>query len=618
MFYFEIYRKGKLIKRGDRCLNSIEWTNELMYVPELDLVLPVEYSVGIQGREEVKVHINDFIFWGHIKQNYTIDKEAETVTLPIDHLVSEWEYRQISVNHAISDGNINTVYKGAEIEKNKSGQEAITANDFAITTKKVKEVPDSEFIRRAVAQAWNLGNGDPIPIAKVDRSKVKKKEGTYKVTFSTAQGTSVTVNCEVSPVVVLGGERSKSNRTIKEKISARRFSIDINDVPELTKEDIIKVSQAKAWKLYHPDVKRKVTVTSNNIEAELGTYAVTFTSENGVVLTIDVSVEDMAGSASDLEPSIIDNLSDIYNDKNFAYPGWEMDYEDGVGDTLIDYVYSRQNKLDALTKTMELTEDLFWRVGFTNEKVVQVGRFGEHKPYMISTRPSGKMNFRMISEPEVTPDYENVINVATVYADKSDGGMSSVVLRDIYSNKKEQVDGFPVVILRANVNNERDYTQYISQFPELAPNNEWEYAVLDEESIALESGILIEGTFSFNDLGAFNTESKRITNAKRLRAQRTVYKAAIRQLKQARRNLKFSVETEGLPSDVNVGDMIRVIYGNLIHKFGECSNYAKKVLQLNDWYYIESMTRRFDEYGGETDSLTLAKYLKIERETNNG
>ena len=30
----------------------------------------------------------------------------------------------------------------------------------------------------------------------------------------------------------------------------------------------------------------------------------------------------------------------------------------------IDYVYSRQNKLEALTKTCELTDDIWWRVGF--------------------------------------------------------------------------------------------------------------------------------------------------------------------------------------------------------------------------------------------------------------
>ena len=119
----------------------------------------------------------------------------------------------------------------------------------------------------------------------------------------------------------------------------------------------------------------------------------------------------------------------------------------------------------------------------------------------------------------------------------------------------------------------------------------------------------------FNDLGAFNTESQRITNAKRLRAQRTVYRAAIRKLKQTRRNLKFTVTTEAMPAEVNAGDKIRCLYDNLIYMFGECTNYQKKILKMDDWYYVESITRNFDEYGGETDELTLSKYLKIERET---
>ena len=175
-----------------------------------------------------------------------------------------------------------------------------------------------------------------------------------------------------------------------------------------------------------------------------------------------------------------------------------------------------------------------------------------------------------------------------------------------------------MVILHANVNNERNYSQYISQYPKLAPNNETEYAIIDKESVALESGILIEGTFAFNDLGAFNTESRKITDKKRIQAARTVYNAGVRKLKEARRNYRFEVTVEQMPSDVNVGDKIRVLYDNKIWNVEACSNYFKKILQMDDYFYIESMTWDIDATGGETNTLTLVKYLKVERETSNG
>lgn len=617
--YFEIFRQDKLVKRGTTVIGGISWENEIMSIPSLDLTLPAEYAEFFDGREDVKIHVNGKTFWGHLRHNYTLNKTEETISLPLEHIVCEWEYRQISINHAVSDGNINVVFKGDKVRKNVGNQEGVTACDFTLTSKQVKaKVKDSVLIQSAHAQGWNLLNGDPVPITKVDRSELKAKEDTYDVTFSTAKGTGVTVECTVQPNINLGGLRYKSNKSAKEKITARRFSIDISDADDLTDKDLIKISKAKAWVLRHPDDTIGVKVVASDVKPEAGYYTVTFETATGKTrLTIDVRVTDEENFPS-LEPAVIDNLRDIYNDKNMAYEGWQIDWQDGSDNRVIDYVYSRQNKLEALTKTMEITPDLFWRVPFTNEKLIEVGKFGKEMPYSISVKPSGATNRRMITEPEVTPDYENVINVATVYADKSDGGMSSLTLREVYNDKTLQDEKFPVVILHANVNNERDYTQYITTYPKLAPNTELEYAVIDTESVALESGRLIEGTYAFNDLGAFNTESKKITDKKRIQAAKTVYNATIRKLKEARRNYRFTVTVEEMPPEVNVGDKIRVLYDNSIWNLEACSNYWKKVLQMSDYFYIESMSWDIDATGAETNTLTLVKYLKIERETSNG
>lgn len=435
--YFEIYKKGNLIKRGNDVLGGFDWDNELMSTPSTQISLPITYIDYLSGREEIKIFVNDKCFWG-IVTDLDIDKDAEVIDVDIDHVITEWEYRQISINNAIKTKAVNVIYKEDDKEKK--------------------------------------------------------------------------------------------------------------------------------------------------------------------------------------NPTVEDQLEDIYDDDNFAYPGWTLNMSDYAGNTTIDYVYSRQNKLEALNKTMELTPDLFWRVRFVDEKVIDIDTFGEKKQWIISKKPSGVNNIRMISDPKIDYDFDGVINLATVYSEKSDSGMSSMTLREVYMDKTLQLDGFPVVILRQNVNNERDYRKYTSQNPKLAPNNLLEYAVLDEESIAMEGGTVIEGTFAFNDLSPFEPtkdedgKTQEITDEDRIEAAKTAYHAAIRNLKQKRRKVKITVDVEQLPAEINVGDKVRFIYDNSLYIQKECSNYMKKLYQANDWFYITKISYDIGIGGFEHDSVTLEKFLYVDRD----
>lgn len=537
--YFEIFKKGNLIIRGEKTLGDLEFDHELNLAPSVTLQLDGSWIPLIDGREEVKIHLDDGkVFWG-IVWGFPHDKNNETITLDVRHVITEWQYREISVNRALGNKELNIVYKGDAIEKSSENDECITANGFTVSVKQGRKMTETQIITRARASAWRPSNGDKVNIASVKIQKCETEddeekcedatldeEGTYKVTFSTAKGTAVTV--EVS-------------------------------------------------------LEKKVEADYSELE----------------------------------DPSVVDKLEDIYNDANFAYQGWQIEWLDGAENEVIDYVYSKQNKLDALTQTVELTDDLWWRVGFWNEKKVQIGRFGEKKPYVISTKPSGESNIRMISEPSIEPDIENVINVATVYSNKSDGGMSSLTLREVYNDPSKQKKGFPVVILRANVNNERDYSMYTDQYPKLAPNNEVEYAVLDEESIALESGLLIEGSYAFNDLSPFEIDGKTISDKKRVKAAETVYRRAIKRLIQARRSYDITVTTERLPKDLLCGDKVRLLYDNQLLVMDACSNYWKKLISLDDDYFVTKIQSHIDQYGNETNEVTLTKWLKIQRETEN-
>ena len=469
-------------------------------------------------------------------------------------------------------------------------------------------------------------------------------------------------------------------------------------------------------------------------------------------------------------------IPEIYTDDEMKYSDdWEMEYDEQANLELIDYVYSRQNKLDALTKTCELTPDLFWRVALSENKIIQIGKFGEEKQYIVSLRPSGGRNIRIIEEPSINEDFASVINLATVYANKSDSGMSSLSLREVYNDTSLQDPNFPVVIIRNNINNERDY-DYID-YPKLAPNNQLEYAVIDTESVAMESGLFIEGTYAFDDLnpfsleeeveenpggngpwspqafmdeymgqkvemdgapveqpfqcvdlfkkclqiigypdpsraiggdgfawniwfnrdylgyddyfdypstpqfgdwaifdkagntpdshvamfvssnndntaqffgqnqpdpyctvqnietthilgwmrvkeefwsGTYNPESgngvKNITDEDRIKCAKAVYDATIKKLINARRKFQITVTTEQLPQDLNVGDKIRFIYDLKQFHIEECSNYMRKLLTNDDWFYINKMNRHIDSNGMETGELTLEKFLRIDRE----
>ena len=147
-----------------------------------------------------------------------------------------------------------------------------------------------------------------------------------------------------------------------------------------------------------PRMTRNRKIPAVPSTAEMIPVLTTWSTAAGAEVSVYVYIESGVGYG-DTDPAIVDKLEDIYNNMEFAYPGWEIDMQDNSGLESIDYVYSKQNKLEALTKTMELTDDLFWRVGWWDYKKVEIGKFGEQKPYTVSTRPSGKTNIRIISEP---------------------------------------------------------------------------------------------------------------------------------------------------------------------------------------------------------------------------
>lgn len=704
--YFEVFKQGNLIIRGkgNQILNTISFDNELMLAPSTTLVLPIDWLDYIDGREEVKIYLDKCrVFWG-IVWDIEEDKENETVELDIRHIVTEWQYRQISVNHAISNKELNIVYKGDKTSVSDRNDEAITASDFTVSVAKGKTLTDKEIIAKARATAWNTTNGDKVAITSVKITKCtttssalpadlakweeamkeqyewSKDQRYHWVNPPTISNSKKVGTCVAFPSVSLvragllkDGQWVYLNQNTgkitgdgksyilrhKELFKVSYPNKTISQLGDrIQPGDIVAylggsghimvymgknssgkpifntMGHIRGLGITYPDYANKkinmlirILGSGAGKKTECGeatlttadTYTITFSTAKGTSVSIEATLtakDEPSYNVID-DPAVIDQLGDIYHDMNFAYPGWQIDFQDDSESQMIDYVYSRQNKLDALTQTMELTDNLWWRVGIQNEKLLEIGEFGEEKDYIISTKPSGNHNIHIINEPTIDYDFENVVNVATVYSDKTDGGMSSLTLREVYNDPSLQKEGFPVVILHANVNNERDYSAYISQFPKLAPNNELEYAIIDEASVALESGTIVEGTYAFNDYSPFEIEGNRISDSKRKRAARTVYESVIKKLIQARRSYDVHVTTEAIPCDLTVGDKVRFRYNNKLWKLDACSSFWKKILSLDDWFYVTAITYNYDEYGNLTNDLTLTKWLKIDRETAN-
>ena len=609
--YFEIWKDRKLIKRGKDIIGDLKWDNELMYVPSTSIKLPIYYREFLSGREEFYIYVNDKVFPG-IVMGLEEDKDEEILEVDLEHLVHEWTYRQISVNNAIKDKNINIVFKGAEVETVEG--DTVSANPFTVMLEEWGTFTDEMAIQRSGAQGWNEF-GEPLTVTTNGSEVVEGKPGDYDQTF-TAGKASVTVTVTVK-------EDPEVDEEADHKISANSFSMTEEDVSKWTDEDYI--AAANAW----TDPEMPITVDHSAVRTTYGTYSVTFKAEyqewneDDQVMEdkeVTVTVNAIVAGENNSDPTVVDNIGDIYADFNFAYPGWKLNMTKKAKDSTIDYVYSRQNKLDALTKTMELTEDLFWRVGFVRNRVMDIGEMGQKKDYMISLKQSGPKNIRIIEEPTVEHVFDHVANIATVYSEKSDTGMSSMTLREVYNDPSLQKKGFPVVILHANVNNERSYKKYSSQYPKLAPNNELEFAVIDEESIAMEAGNVIETTFAFNDLAPFAEESideetHQVSDEDRIKAATTAYEATIRKLKLLRRRVKINVMTEEIPADINVGDKVRFVYDNSLYITEACSSYMRKILSFDDWFYVSRIDYDIDKTGAEVNRLVLEKHLHIDRET---
>ncbi|WP_276934847.1 ABC transporter ATP-binding protein [Dielma fastidiosa] len=157
---------------------------------------------------------------------------------------------------------------------NESAREKMSANVFYLDVEDVKELTDAEIIARADAQAWSMDDEEEsISISKVEYD-IKPEKGTYPVTFSTSNGTSVTVN------MIVKDQNRVVSKEYGEEIFAENFFKKVDEIQDSVALDTdLKIwANAQAWDL-DEDIKVEITTVDYDFDPETivpGTYYVTF------------------------------------------------------------------------------------------------------------------------------------------------------------------------------------------------------------------------------------------------------------------------------------------------------------------------------------------------------
>ncbi len=175
---------------------------------------------------------------------------------------------------------------------NSDANEKISANDFTMDLEDVATISDSELTTRANAQAWKTtGEEDYVSLTKVEYN-FEEKPGSYPVTFSTSNGTTITIMVNVvEPVYVEDG---------KQGIGITAFDIyktadEIQESMALS-IDLKKWANASAWDLENEnDVEiSEVDYDFDPENIQEGVYDITFATRGRVfkIHTTDKAEED--------------------------------------------------------------------------------------------------------------------------------------------------------------------------------------------------------------------------------------------------------------------------------------------------------------------------------------
>ena len=296
-------------------------------------------------------------------------------------------------------------------------------------------------------------------------------------------------------------------------------------------------------------------------------------------------------------------LQSIFSDPVFNRDLWSITYDTPATSEPIEYTYANQTKLQALNDTMNMTKDFFWRVDRCGCRDLQIGKFGENKDYLLGAVDKSDASISLLENLTITKDFSNVINVAKAFSGNASNGMAQMTLREVYNNPGLWDPMFPIRQVASVPNT--DYTYSEPDQPQIAPNNDFEYEVIDMEGVNLMNGIERQGSYQANDHYPIPETDLAVNDSDRLLASEQLYKRVIRWLKRKRVIEHYEVTTSKLPCGINVGDKIRLAYSNSIIENLACSKQVKDILKVNKWINVVEIVDDRD-----TSKIKLDVYLR--------
>ncbi|MDF9838263.1 cell division inhibitor SulA, partial [Breznakia sp. PFB2-8] len=196
----------------------------------------------------------------------------------------------------------------------------ITAENFDLSKEEAQSLTDKMMIERSQVEAYRKSDFMPLQV-KVDAHTIEPVKGTYDATFvtdgvtpltrMTSNGTKITVEVRVKDVV-------KEDNGTGEGISANDFRISKEEATTITDEQMIKLAQARAWKLDGLADVEITKVDRGSFEAKKGVYEINFATNEGTTITVEVEVFDRVNHENGESMSGNDFVLDINDVKEFS------------------------------------------------------------------------------------------------------------------------------------------------------------------------------------------------------------------------------------------------------------------------------------------------------------
>ncbi|MBO5562068.1 MAG: ABC transporter ATP-binding protein [Firmicutes bacterium] len=170
----------------------------------------------------------------------------------------------------------------------------------------------------------------------------------YETIVETRLGTTITVEMSVYE------SKPVCNQAADEEMSANDFYLDVTDIPELTKADIIARANAQAWKSSKDELV-SITKVEYDIEPKKGSYPVTFHTAAGTMMSVEMIVEDVNKVESENEIIYAVNINKDIDDiresialdtdlKTWANAqAWTADGEEPIAITDVEYDFDQES-----------------------------------------------------------------------------------------------------------------------------------------------------------------------------------------------------------------------------------------------------------------------------------